>query len=302
MAYRDLMHELDLSKVDPITGAKAWTEDEMISILPSASHSEADFFEIKSTLTNYINQINNNTNTVHEYTDKYMISTTKDEYENVTKKIDMVISNNSSLSSSIRKIINSERPKILKTESSVTSLQVIEFNNTVTNFQSALNEFQQALNNFDSQVSEKQMRQIRFLRGSIDESEMKKCEDMDYEQRQGWIEKQFQLTDDRTLQRLIDLEEQRDGMMKIERNIKELRTLFEELQILVIDQQALIDAVAENVEQAMDDVKKGRNNLEKGEDNMKKARKMKCWCVLCVLIILVVAMLALFGDKIFGGS
>ena len=103
MAFRDLMHELDLSKVDVISGA---SPHEMISILPSASHSETDFFEIKSTLANYINQINNNTNAVHQYTDKYVISTTKDEYENITKSIDLIISNNSSISASIRKIIN----------------------------------------------------------------------------------------------------------------------------------------------------------------------------------------------------
>ena len=220
MAYRDLMHEIQIGD-----NFESGNDDEMFSILTSSSahSSEADFFDIKSTLTNYINQINNNTQTVHQYTDKYIISTSKEEYQEITQKIDHIISNNNSISTQIRTIINTEKNKIIATENNVQNLQVVEFNNTVQNFKVSTQNFQAALNSFDNSVKDKQMRQIYVLRGSIDEKEMEQLEELNYEQRQQWIEKQYVLTDDKTLQRLIDLEEQRDGMLKIEKSINELK-------------------------------------------------------------------------------
>eukprot|EP01084_Bolivina_argentea_P048226 88866_1 len=232
--------------------------DEMATMLQTNSTElDEDFFEIKATLKSYINQIQNNAKTVDQYTDKYRISSSKSEYIQITNRIDAIVQNNTNITSNTRSMISAQKDIICKTETSSKSLKVMEFNNLVETFRKTTHSFHAALNGFDLAVRDTQMRQIHFLNDDMEKNDIERLEQCDYQQRQQWIEKTMQLADDRTLARLIDLEEQRDGMLKIEQGIKELKELYENLNVLIVDQGMLIDEVEEKTEYALDQVHQG---------------------------------------------
>eukprot|EP01083_Nonionella_stella_P195036 718806_1 len=251
--------------------------DEMTTMLQTKSiEMDDEFFEIKATVKSYINDIKKNAKAVDQHTNKYKISSSKSEYIQITNTIDEIVQNNGNITSNTRSMISAQKNTICNTETSSKSLKVIEFNHLVQSFRESTHIFHVALNGFDVAVRDKQMRQIHFLKDDIKDNDIERLERCDYQQRQQWIEKTMQLADDRTLDRLIDLEDQRDEMLKIEQSIRELKELYETLHTLVVDQGMLIDEVEKHVEHARDQVQQGLGHLDKAAAKQNQTRKMKC--------------------------
>merc|ERR1711920_129054 len=100
-------------------------------------------------------------------------------------------------------------------------------------------------------------------------------------------------TSDQLLGRLTELEEQHNGMLKIERSVKELNELFQELNILVIEQQDLIDNVESNVTETKELVQSGTKHLTAAEGHQKRTRKMALCAIICCLLILIIIIIVL---------
>eukprot|EP01083_Nonionella_stella_P225168 800807_1 len=211
----DLMPELDSIEI--------YSDAERVSML---SLDNDEFFSMKPTLKTYIDQINNNAQLVNEYSNNYKIASSNSEYRAIQDNMDHVMDKNSNITLIVRSLITEQKNKICETENSVKSLKVIEFNNLVETFRKTTINFHQSLNNFNEAVRNKQMRQIKFLNNDLNDNEIQTLNEYNYEQRQQWIEETMQLTDDKTLARLVELEDQRDGMLKIEQSIRELKQLF----------------------------------------------------------------------------
>lgn len=112
---------------------------------------------------------------------------------------------------------------------------------------------------------------------------------------QKFLSQKYALTDatnDELLNRLTDLEQQHNGLLKIERSVQELNQLFNELNVLVIEQQDLIDHIDNKVVETKELVQSGTKHLEKAEDHQKKTRKMMLIGFICCLIILIIIIIA----------
>eukprot|EP01084_Bolivina_argentea_P266728 452543_1 len=285
----DLMPELDSIEI--------YSDAERVSML---SLDNDEFFSMKPTLKTYIDQINNNAQLVNEYSNNYKIASSNSEYRTIQDNMDHVMDKNSNITLIVRSLITEQKNKICETENSVKSLKVIEFNNLVETFRKTTINFHQSLNNFNEAVRNKQMRQIKFLNNGLNDNEIQTLNEYNYEQRQQWIEETMQLTDDKTLARLVELEDQRDGMLKIEQSICELKQLFEDLNILIVDQGLLIDNIENNVEYAGEQVIQAVSQINKADKHQQQSRKLKCWCLLFLLVIIVVIICYfVFKDQIF---
>merc|ERR1712083_634584 len=79
----------------------------------------------------------------------------------------------------------------------------------------------------------------------------------DYDRAEAFIQEQFQMVEasDALVDRLAELEDRHQGMLKIEKSIKELQEMWMELNVLVTEQQEMLDQISRNVEETRDYVK-----------------------------------------------
>merc|ERR1711920_1178817 len=85
-----------------------------------------------------------------------------------------------------------------------------------------------------------------------------------------------------TVDRIANLEEQNTQMREIEKGVNLIARLFEEMNIMVIEQGDALDSIENNVEATRLYVKKGAEQVDKASISATKARKKKvCVCILC---------------------
>jgi len=75
-------------------------------------------------------------------------------------------------------------------------------------------------------------------------------------------------------------------IVKIAQSIHELAQLFNELNVLVIEQGTILDRIDYNIEQALVQVKAGTVQLVEADKISKKARSLKC--ILCLSFVVIV--------------
>eukprot|EP00461_Guttulinopsis_vulgaris_P001012 UN01012 len=83
-------------------------------------------------------------------------------------------------------------------------------------------------------------------------------------------------------------DEREQEIIRLAENINELATLFQDLNVLVIEQGTILDRIDYNVEQTVHNVQAGRVELEKAEEYSKSN-----WILKAILILLVVIVVEL---------
>ena len=88
-------------------------------------------------------------------------------------------------------------------------------------------EFSQELNTFNSTLRDKQKRHIDILDDNKLSEQEKEEMVNDYDRAEAFIQEQFQMVEasDALIDRLAELESRHEGMMKIEKSIKELQEI-----------------------------------------------------------------------------
>merc|ERR1711997_587579 len=95
---------------------------------------------------------------------------------------------------------------------------------------------------------------------------------------------------DALVDRLAELEDRHQGMLRME------------LNVLVTEQQELLDHITKNVEETRDYVKSATKHLQKAEENQKCSRKLQLWSCCCCLVILIILLASLGVGGVFRGS
>jgi len=97
---------------------------------------------------------------------------------------------------------------------------------------------------------------------------------------------QFHDMDDRISQRDKDI-------IQIAKSIQELAEIFNDLNMLVIDQGTILDRIDYNLEQTSFNVEKGVEELVKASDSQKKSRTKMCILLLCIMVLVMVVVIVL---------
>jgi len=91
------------------------------------------------------------------------------------------------------------------------------------------------------------------------------------DQARDFIQKEFAMTDvgDQMLDTLAGLEDKYQGMKKIQEDVAALHALFQDLQVIVNEQQEMFDSVEQHVDETKENVQKGVKHLENAEKKTK---------------------------------
>jgi len=261
-----------------------------------------NFLRMRDEVRQEIQKIVGHNTEVKNLSNKYRLASAH-QYQTIIVQMETVVQTNTAVTTQIKWRVQKERTVLASTADNVNSLKIKEFNALVHQFKAACNMFGQSLNQFDKAVKSEQLRQLDIVDVDHTLSAQEKrnlVESEDPKAVQQFLSQRYALTDatnDQLLDRLTDLEKQNDGMKKIERSIHELHELFNELNILIIEQQDLIDSIDQNVVDTKDNVTSGTKHLGKAEQHQKQTRKMMLIGVICCLVILVIIIIAVVPKK-----
>lgn len=105
-------------------------------------------------------------------------------------------------------------------------------------------------------------------------------------------------------QKLEELKEMGDArhkeIIKIAESITELAQLFNELNVLVIEQGTILDRIDYNIEMALQKVASGTGELVIADKISKKARSLKC--ILCLMLVVIIMLTILILKHSTGSS
>ncbi|CUG88024.1 SNARE protein, putative [Bodo saltans] len=111
---------------------------------------------------------------------------------------------------------------------------------------------------------------------------------------QGTENAMFQQSKD-TLARII---ETRNDIYRIEQSMRELNQLFQDLAVLVNEQQEAMDNILVNVQNSVKYVEKGREELQKAKKYAKKGRKKFCWLLVVAFVVFIFVLAVVLGATI----
>ena len=92
---------------------------------------------------------------------------------------------------------------------------------------------------------------------------------------------------DAMIDRVADIEKRHEGILNIEKGVKELQELWGQLAVLIDEQQEQLDNIENNVEQTLNYVQKGRKQLVKAKKHQENARKT-LFCMICVVFVIAI--------------
>lgn len=182
--------------------------------------------------------------------------------------------------------------------SSILQWRVNQLNACVRSFKSMANKFEKELSSTRKSLKQKEKRKLKEFDDGNELNEEKIDFMVDHpDQLESFLQKKFEgfAASDITLDRLHELEDRHQGMMKIEKSIKELHELWNELNVMVTEQQENLDRIEENVKETRHYMQKANKQLVSAESKQKSSRKLACCAVCCLLIIVVLIIIFVGG-------
>jgi len=179
--------------------------------------------------------------------------------------------------------------------SSTAQWRVNQLNTCTKRFKEASSEFSSKLNDFNKMLQQTQNRQLDIVSDKKLSSQEKEQLLENPGEAQRYLQQQLNLEiSDAMMDRIVELEERYEGMLRIEQSIRELQELWQELYIMITEQQELLDNISYNVTQTKDYVQSGVHHLEAAEQHQKTSRKLQLCLGICVIVILIIVLAVVF--------
>jgi len=77
-------------------------------------------------------------------------------------------------------------------------------------------------------------------------------------------------------------------LQRIEQTLTELASIFQDLAVLVEQQDVAVVAAEQNAENTTKHLEEGNQHVKKGIISAQNARKYKWWCLLVALLIIII--------------
>ncbi|CAK7226781.1 hypothetical protein SBRCBS47491_006346 [Sporothrix bragantina] len=154
----------------------------------------------------------------------------------------------------------------------------------------AIQSYQQVESAFRKKTQDQMARQYRIVRPDASESEVRAV----VEDTAGGSQmfQQAMMQSDRRGQAravLSAVQDRHDALQKIEQQMVELAQLFQDMDVLVIQQEAQVIQIEQKAEEAVDNIDKGNEEIAVAVTTAKRTRKKKWICLgICVAIILII--------------
>jgi len=254
-------------------------------------------------------KIDDNVSKVDNITVRLVKSTSNTDEKEGIEQLNKLMANNSKIVQSIKAKLKEQKvsnDKFCRDKpgSSVAQWRINQLNSCTRKFQQSSNKFQGALNRFNSELKNRQKRHIGHIaKEKISDEDMDNLVS-DPAKAQAYIQQSFQMVDvgDAMMDRLAEIESRTEGMQRIYDSLEELRTMWQELNFLISEQQEYLDSIENNVQETKEYVAQATVHLQKAEKSQKFTRKLTC-CLVCVcLIILIIILGTVGGTGMFKGG
>jgi len=161
-------------------------------------------------------------------------------------------------------------------------------------FNSAMIEFQDASEAFKESLRARIARQARIVKEDITEEDVNRIIESDDP---GKFLKEAMGLSDVLIEAVAELEERHERMRKIERGVREILELFQDLATLVELQQEYLDHIEQNVAQARNYTEKAEKELIEARNTQNSTRKWLCYIVAFLIIVLIIILIVVFTLK-----
>jgi len=169
----------------------------------------------------------------------------------------------------------------------------------IKNFQTQMSSYSESLNEFNRTNVNRCVRQHRYLNSNLTQQDIEDMELDPIRAHQKLIQKLEEYgVSEATVDSISNLERQNTQMQQIEKGVHHIWRLFEEMNLLVIEQGDMLDSIENNVEATRLHVKKGVEQIDKASGHAAQARKKKvCVAIICLIILVVIVMVLFVGES-----
>ncbi|CAG8978662.1 hypothetical protein HYALB_00011759 [Hymenoscyphus albidus] len=154
----------------------------------------------------------------------------------------------------------------------------------------AIQQYQSIDNDFSKKSKDQMARQFRIVRPDASEAEVREAVE---DPNGGQVFSQAMMQSNRQGQAqstLNAVKSRHEEIQKIEQQMIQLAELFQDMDVLVQQQEAAVVNIEMKGEEVVDNMDKGNQEVGVAIQSAKNARKWKWWCLgICVLIVIVIA-------------
>ncbi|KAK1990402.1 t-SNARE [Colletotrichum falcatum] len=155
----------------------------------------------------------------------------------------------------------------------------------------AIQQYQQVESAFRKRTQDQMARQYRIVRPDADEREVREA--VEDAGAGAQIFQQAVMQSGRQAQAnavLNAVQDRQAALQKIEQQMVELAQLFQDMDVLVVQQEAAVAQIEQKAEEVVENLDKGNQEIGTAVETARKTRKKKWWCLgICVLIIVIIA-------------
>ncbi len=87
---------------------------------------------------------------------------------------------------------------------------------------------------------------------------------------------------------LQEVQQRNNDILKIEQSVNELFNMFQEMEMLLENQQGMVDAIEQHVDNTVDHMEQGSKQLTTAIVHAKSARRKKWFLFICCIIVLII--------------
>ncbi|EFQ30829.1 SNARE domain-containing protein [Colletotrichum graminicola] len=155
----------------------------------------------------------------------------------------------------------------------------------------AIQQYQQVESAFRKRTQDQMARQYRIVRPDADEREVREA--VEDAGAGAQIFQQAVMQSGRQAQAnavLNAVQDRQAALQKIEQQMVELAQLFQDMDVLVVQQEAAVTQIEQKGEEVVENLDKGNQEIGVAVETARKTRKKKWWCLgICILIIVIIA-------------
>ncbi|KAI1878733.1 hypothetical protein JX265_002910 [Neoarthrinium moseri] len=206
-----------------------------------------------------------------------------------SQQLERIISETQALNAGIRDQLAFLNSDANRTTDGSKSMKRQQVNTIKANFERELRSYQQEENSYQQRYRDQIARQYRIVNPDATEDEVRQATEADWGN-EGVF--QTALRTNRTGQAtsvLGNVRARHNELQRIERTLIELSAMFQDLAMLVEQQEVAVVAAEQNAENTTKYTEEGNMHVGKGIKSARNRRKLKWWCLLITILIIIIA-------------
>jgi syntaxin 1B/2/3 len=241
--------------------------------------------EIKRNLV----QFNDNVDRIENLHQRSLTEIASEESEQWTQKqLESLVDDTSSLSQDLKTRIKTLEAKSLRDPTKMSQVE-----NVKKQFKDSIQKYQAIEATYRQRYREAAERQFRIVRPEATDAEVQEA----VENSSSPVFANALMTSNRRGQQartaLTEVQTRHQEIEKIEKTMAELAQLFQDMEMLVAEQEQPVAHIEEQAQTVQRDIEQGVAHTSKAIVSAKAARRKKWWCLAIVLIIIAVVAIVL---------